>query len=798
MKRLCGWLLLGALYAWAAPLMAAAPVLEACKVEFLSLEAGAEILEDVGSALTADQVMALPDERFKPAMAPWLPQGLSNSAFWLRMRLGNATAQPCERLLAVGAPRLNDIQVYRRTATGWQVMHAGSAYPLQSWPLESLQPLFPLELPAGAQIDVLVRVMSSSFLMLKPQLWSGPERLEHRYYHHLRDGVALGVAVLVLALSVVAGGLLRAWLVLAHAWLIFCYVAISVLASGYLMNWPTLLPWSRELLLLGALLLCSGLLVYLWLLLQVHRLARCWWWLYGAQWVLMTGCLAWAWLQNNAQGYNALLLLLQVNYALTLATLLAGWRRGLRYGAQVWLIVGLLLLHALPGQDDWELPWPGPMSSFSPISTLPGVLLLACSLLLAVNASRRKERRAVHALVRQKQAENARLEQRVAQRTEQLHESLRLRSSLLARISHDLRSPLVGIIDYARQLSAGGAGEQPGKIERSARQQLELIDELLEFSRDELQQLELLPSAGYLYGFLREVEEQGRDLAARQGNQFDCRLELGLPALVRADFRRLRQILLNLLGNAAKFTRDGQIGLSVSQHARAPAGTVRLRFCVSDTGIGIDLSKRDQLLQPFVRGANVGNHAGTGLGLAVVSQLLQHMHSALELDAVHGGGSRFSFDVLLDIATEQELEPGVGESHIADFCGAGRRLLVVDDVEHNREWLCDLLAGYGFDVLSANDGEHALQLLASETVELLVSDQWMPGLDAWGLLQALRQRGLHMPVLLYSATPPWRPAGVAPTLAFDACLLKPASTGELLKTLDRLLRVKHAVPAAGG
>ena len=210
------------------------------------------------------------------------------------------------------------------------------------------------------------------------------------------------------------------------------------------------------------------------------------------------------------------------------------------------------------------------------------------------------------------------------------------------------------------------------------------------------------------------------------------------------------------------------------------------------------VSKREQLLQPFVRGANVGNHAGTGLGLAVVSQLLQHMHSALELDAVHGGGSRFSFDVLLDIATEQELEPGVGESHIADFCGAGRRLLVVDDVEHNREWLCDLLAGYGFEVLSANDGEHALQLLASETVELLVSDQWMPGLDAWGLLQALRQRGLHMPVLLYSATPPWRPAGVAPTLAFDACLLKPASTGELLKTLDRLLRVKHAVPAAGG
>lgn len=790
MKRLFELLLLGALYSGAAPVMAAAPLLQPCTAEYLSVEAGADIVEDATARLTVDQVMALPDERFKPAVAPWLPQDLSNSAFWLRMRLGNATAQPCERLLGVGAARLNDIQVYLRTGTGWLVMRAGSAYPLQEWPLESIQPLFPLDLPAGAQIDVLVRVMSSSILLIKPQIWSGPERLEHRYYHHLRDGVALGVAVMVLALSVVAGGLLRSWLVLAHAWLMGSYVAVSVLASGYLMNWPVLLPWSRELLLLSALLLCSGLLVYLWLLLQVQRLPRYWQWLYAAQWVLMSGCLAWAWLLDNAQGYNTLLMLLQLNYVLTFATLLAGWRRGLGYGAQVWLIVGLLLLHVLPGMDGWELPWPGPMSSFSPSSTLPGVLLLACSLLLAVNASRRKERRAVQALVRQKQADNQRLEQRVAQRTEQLHESLRVRSTLLARISHDLRSPLVGIIDYARQLSAGGAGEQPGKIERSARQQLELIDELLEFSRDELQQLELLPAAGYLYGFLREIDEQGRDLAARQHNRFDCQFDVDLPALVRADFRRLRQIVLNLLGNAAKFTRDGQIGLRVSQQAGASAGSVRLHFCVSDNGIGIDLSKREQLLQPFVRGANVGSHAGSGLGLAVVSQLLQYMGSELELDAVSGGGSRFSFAVQLEIASEHELEPGFDESHISHFCGAGRRLLVVDDVEHNREWLCDLLAGYGFEVLSANDGEHALQLLASETVELLVSDQWMPGLDGWGLLHALRQRGLHVPVLLYSATPPCPPAGFERALAFDACLLKPARSGELLSTLERLLNAK--------
>lgn len=783
-------LLLVTLLSGAPSAMAGVPVLQPCEVEHLLLEDGAELFEDTEAALTVDDVMALPDERFKPAVAPWLPHGSSNSAFWLRMHLGNRTNHACERLLGLGPAHLTDIQVYQRTDADWKMMRAGSAYPLEEWQLESLQPLFALELPVGEQLDVLVRVMSSSLIVLKPQVWSGLERLEYRYNQQLRDGVALGIAVLVITLSFIAGWLLRSRLVLAHAWLISSYVVLSMLNSGYLMYWPLLMPWTRGLLLCNILLLTSGLFVYLYVLLRVYHLPRLWGRLYSAQWLLMSACLLWAGWVDNAQGHNALLALLQLNYGLIFATLLVGWRRGLGYDAQVWLIVGPLSLHLLPGQDGWELPWPSPLSIFSPCSILPGVLLLACSLLLAVKASRRKERRAVQALAQQKQAEYERLEQRVAQRTEQLHESLRMRSSLLARISHDLRLPLVGIINYARQINSPGCGDQPEKIERSARQQLELIDELLEFSRDELMQLELLPNAGYLYGFLSEIEEQGHDLAARQDNRFHCLLDADLPALVSADFRRLRQVLLNLLGNAGKFTRNGRISLSVSQRAGITTGSIRLRFCITDNGIGIDLSEREKLLQPFVRGANVGNHAGSGLGLAVVSQLLQHMDSKLELDVVNGGGSRFSFEVQLDLANEQDLESGFDESNISQFCGTGRRLLVVDDVEQNCAWLCDLLGGYNFEVLSASNGEQALQILEHETVELLVSDQWMPGMDGWDLLRAMRQCMPHVPVVLYSATPPCKPQDMDSTLAFDACLLKPASSAELLKTLERLLKAK--------
>ena len=380
-----------------------------------------------------------------------------------------------------------------------------------------------------------------------------------------------------------------------------------------------------------------------------------------------------------------------------------------------------------------------------------------------------------------------RLEQAVAVRTEQLQGAMRARSLLLARISHDLRSPLAGMVESLRQWRNGNRQrDYPALIESGVRQQLDLIDELLEFSRDELTELELIEAPGHLHFFLHGVAEQGALLAERRGNRFTTRFAEDLPALVRLDFRRLRQVLTNLIGNAAKFTVDGHIQLSVSAAPAAP-GRVWLMVTVEDSGIGIEPAERERLAQPFARGGNAAAYDGHGLGLAIVTQILERMGSRLGIDAAPGGGSRFGFVLDVALAKEDELEqemPDIdGAGHPVE--GAGRRILVVDDQAQSREMLCDLLDGFGFESVPAASGDEALAVLREQAVDLVVTDQFMPGMDGWTLLRTIRRERPALPVLLYSSLPP-RPAQQVGEVAFDDALLKPASGRELLERVDRL------------
>jgi signal transduction histidine kinase/ligand-binding sensor domain-containing protein len=384
-----------------------------------------------------------------------------------------------------------------------------------------------------------------------------------------------------------------------------------------------------------------------------------------------------------------------------------------------------------------------------------------------------------------------RLEQAVAVRTGQLQNAMRARSMLLARISHDLRSPLAGIIDAVRHWHSGDKQrDYPGLIESSARQQLGLIDELLEFSRDELSDLELIEAPGYLHAFLQGVAEQAALLADKRRNRFIAHLAEDLPALVKLDFRRLRQVLMNLIGNAAKFTDDGYILFSVTA-TPAEHGKVQLHFAVEDSGIGIEPSEQERLSLPFARGSNATPYNGYGLGLAIVTQILERMRSRLNIDAAASGGSRFGFVLEVATAEEGELEPDLhGDDGVAgEIDGAGRAILVVADHAQSRDMLCDLLDGFGFESVPAATGEAALASLRERAIDLIVTDQVMPGMDGWALLRAVRREHPALPVLLYSSMPPRR--AQEDELAFDDALLKPASGKQLLERIARLLAAER-------
>lgn len=381
-----------------------------------------------------------------------------------------------------------------------------------------------------------------------------------------------------------------------------------------------------------------------------------------------------------------------------------------------------------------------------------------------------------------------RLEHVVEERTAELRQSLQSRRMLLAHIGHDLRSPLGAILDAVRQWRAGRTGrDYPRAIERHVRQQMDLIDELLEFSRGDLTELTLEPVPGYLHGFLHDVADHAAPLVERHANRLECHFDPRLPSLAVADFRRLRQVLLNLLGNAAKFTHDGLVVFRVE--LRGGDGLrVHLAFSVEDTGIGLGADVAAALAQPFTRGGNAAQHEGSGLGLAIVTQLLDHMDSRLVAEPVASGGSRFGFEVALPLASEDDLEPELETGgDVGDIDGEGRAVLVVEPHPARRAVLCDLLDGYGFRSLAAADGKSALNALRDDMPDAVVTEQRLPDMDGWRWLLTLRHEHPGLPVLLYSALPPRRPADAAATEAFDDVLLKPATAAEFMARVTRLL-----------
>lgn len=372
--------------------------------------------------------------------------------------------------------------------------------------------------------------------------------------------------------------------------------------------------------------------------------------------------------------------------------------------------------------------------------------------------------------------------------------ALQARRNLLGHISHDLRSPLAAMLDSARLWRAGDVRrDYPHLIERHAARQMELIDELLEFSSTELTTAECVPVPGYLYAFLEEVAETTELATEHHGNRLQRRFAADLPAVVRTDFHGLRRVLTNLLGNADKYVRQGRIDFIVERRGTGDEDAAHLHFIVDDDGPGLSVSQRKDLLQPFARGDNVGDMAGSGLGLAIVTSLLERMGSHLQIGTSPSGGSRFGFELTLPLATESELEPLLEDGGSVDVDGTGYTILVVDDEPQQREITCDLLGGYGFDAHVAADVEAALDLLQDRHVDLIVTDLFMPGAGGWQLLQAVRSRAPELPVLLYSAVPPLRPVGMDDVPGFDACLLKPANGASLLRLI--LAQLGHPVPA---
>ncbi|ACB75003.1 hybrid sensor histidine kinase/response regulator [Opitutus terrae] len=314
----------------------------------------------------------------------------------------------------------------------------------------------------------------------------------------------------------------------------------------------------------------------------------------------------------------------------------------------------------------------------------------------------------------------------------------RAKSTFLAHMSHELRTPLNGVLGYAQVLARDPA-QPPAARERlqiiiqSGEHLLALINEVLDLARVEAGKMQLRPTTCALPRLVESVADLMRAPCEAAGLGFACAVAAGLPRLVRTDEQKLRQVLLNLVGNAVKFARHGAVRLAV-----APLPDGRVRFEVSDTGVGIAPERLATLFQPFATSAEHGAR-GTGLGLALSRSMVELLGGRLLAESRPGEGARFWFDLPLPEAASDAPPVSCRGGGVTGYRGPRRRLLVVDDDATNRAVLRELLEPLGFDVDEAADAYAALRSARERRPDAVLLDlRFETGPDGFEIARRLR------------------------------------------------------------
>jgi CheY-like chemotaxis protein len=376
---------------------------------------------------------------------------------------------------------------------------------------------------------------------------------------------------------------------------------------------------------------------------------------------------------------------------------------------------------------------------------------------------------------------------------EEAEKANQAKSEFLANMSHEVRTPLNGILGYAQilQTSKNLTGkERKGLniIHQCGTHLLTLINDVLDLSKIEARKMELYSTSFHFSSFLQGVAEIFSIRAEQKKISFICQFDSDLPTGVYVDEKRLRQVLINLLGNAVKFTDCGAVTFKVKlceyRVGDDSARIAKVRFQVEDTGVGISSNYLEKIFMPFEQVGDLNNQAqGTGLGLAISQRILALMDSNIHVSSQSGEGSIFWFDVeLTEVAEWSQIARISQKGTMMGFSGEPRKILVVDDRWENRSVAVNLLQPLGFEVMEAMDGKEGLEKAAEYKPDLIIADLVMPVMDGFEFIRQIRNDSLLKDTCIIASSASVFEAEQCASIAAgaDEFLPKPISADSLL------------------